>query len=375
MAFSSALHSPPQWIVFRLAALKRASRVIRRLTPPHALDLRADRSEKPPSAGNPLDEFIFIEVEQTLFKVHISLFRLELWSPVQSDNSAHSSRQNNTADPVVLSDTAENFRYFLWDLQAFPHELSHMQDGDSDTDHVVGRLLNIAEMANKHSLSSLEARALESLRHFVLSPYFHSASSTQHCRALSLAIRSTAGHALLRDLSRRLIQRIVRHPSPDPALIRLIEQDQRLRTIQGAVYYRQLVDMEQHLPGQTAAQPVFPPSMDVERRMRFLAAHISLSALSARLFAAAPPLPPSGCPSHSMCSLAWEDMWAQATATCQSPSLGSADVLGRLRTMAPVLNRMVSEAPTMTVECGLAALEAIGSLRDDIIDGLMNHFA
>lgn len=83
---------------------------------------------------------------------------------------------------VVLSDTAENFRYFLWDLQAFPHELFQMQQG-SDVPHVVERPLNIAEMANKHSLAALEARALMSLRHFILSPYFHSASPTQHCRA------------------------------------------------------------------------------------------------------------------------------------------------------------------------------------------------
>lgn len=180
---------------------------------------------------------------------------------------------------------------------------------------------------------------------------------------------------------RRLSHHILRQSSPpDPALIHLIEHDPRLRKLQGAVYYRQLIDLERPLPGSPSAQPVFPSGMDVERRMLFLSAHISLSALCARVSSEAPPIPASGCPSHAMCALAWADMWAQAAATCclqvgsRTPPQpeGSADVLGRLRAMTPVLNRMVTEAPTMSVGCGLAALDAVGAL---IIDGLMGHFA
>ncbi|KAJ7690345.1 hypothetical protein B0H17DRAFT_1201695 [Mycena rosella] len=380
MAFSSALYSPPKWVLFRLAALKQASRLIPHLTPTLAPYLREDKSERASSAlldnrGRNQDEFVFLQVDQTLFKVHVCLFRLELWRPADPVCSEEPLPDAIPSDPVVLSETVENFRYFLWDLQAFPHELLHLKDGDSDVPHIVRRLLNIAEMANKHSLTSLEARALESLRHFVLSPYFHSASSTQYCDTLTLATRSTLGHSLLRDLSRRLVHRILRQPSsPDLALVRLVEQDPRLRKIQGAIYYRQLVDMERHLDGRPGMQPTFPPSVDVERRMRFLAAHISLSALSARLCANPPPLPVDDCPSHSACLLAWEAMWTSAS-SAEMTLLGSADVLGRLRAMVRVLHGMVAESSTMPVECGLAALEAVGSVREGVIDGLMDHFA
>ncbi|KAJ6583932.1 hypothetical protein DFH09DRAFT_263968 [Mycena vulgaris] len=383
MAFSLALHSPPKWVLFRLAALKRA-RLMRHLTPTLASKfyLGAERSsDEPPSdqlhdlEENSLDEFVYIEVEQTVFKVHVSLFRLEAWMPVDNVDSAYNPSEN-TADPIILSDTAENFRYFLWDLQAFPHELSHLTDDDCEIFHVVGRLLNIAEMANKHNLSALEARALESLRYFVLSPHFRSAPSAFHCRALSLATRSNLGHDLLRDLSRRLIHHILRQPaSLDPALVSIVEQNHRLRKIQGIIYYRQLVDMEQHIDGRATTQPVFLPSTNVERRMRFLAAHISLSTLSARLWANAPPFPTGGCPSHSLCIRAWENIWGQAAAASQTAPLGSADVLGRLRAMMPILNPMVRDAPTISIECGLAALEAVVSLRDGLINGLMDHFA
>ncbi|KAJ7133516.1 hypothetical protein C8R44DRAFT_870895 [Mycena epipterygia] len=377
MKFSRNVDSPRKWLVFRLAALNRASRLLRHLTPIAAY-LHADNSESPLPVlpddrdGKPLDEFSFFQVEQKLFKVHMSLFRLELWSPALSGNSTQTL---GTADPVVISETADNFRYFIWDLHAFPHELSHLKAGDSDVIPVVERLLNITEMASKHNFSALEIRALESLRQFVLSPYFHSASSAQYCRALSLATRSNFGHDLLRDLSRRLINRILRPGSSlAPALVCLVEQNSLLQRIRGVVYYRQLIDMEWHPEGRPATQPEFPPFMDVEQRMRFLAAHVSLSAFSARLYATAPSLPADGCRSHPLCLSAWEDIWARAAAAAQTTLLGSADVLGRLRVMTPLLKRMVSEAPLMPVDCGLAALEAVVTLGDNIVDGLMEHF-
>ncbi|KAJ7868275.1 hypothetical protein B0H13DRAFT_2064360 [Mycena leptocephala] len=322
--------------LIQIAALNRVSRLIRRmhLSPTLVSYPRTGKSGRPlcvvskdPDAQD-LDGFGMFEVEQTLFKVHMSLFRLKIWSPADSLGSADSSG-NTPADPVILSDTVENFRFFLWDLQAF---------GDSDVIHLVDRLLSITEMANKHNLSVLETHAVESLRHFVMSPYFHSTSSAQHCRALRIAANSTLSSNLLRDLSHRLIHHTIRR-SP------------RLQKLQGAIYYRQLIDMEQYFDDRGSVQPVFPP-MDVERRMRFLAAHNSLSALSARLCTSAPVLPSSGCSSHS--------------------ALG--DILGRLRVMMPLLRRMVSQAPTMSIDCGLAALEAAVALRDEIIDGLLDYF-
>ncbi|KAJ7835499.1 hypothetical protein B0H13DRAFT_2108147 [Mycena leptocephala] len=299
MARSFPLDLSPKWILFRFAALNRVSRLIRRMH----------------------------------LSSHVP-FSPEDLVPADSLGSAHSS--GNTPDPVILSDTVENFRFFLWDLQAF---------GDSDVIHLVDRLLSITEMANKHNLSVLETHAVESLRHFVMSPYFHSTSSAQHCRALRIAANSTLSSNLLRDLSHRLIHHTIRRRSPlDDALLSLAEGDPRLQKLQGAIYYRQLIDMEQYFDDRGSVQPVFPP-MDVERRMRFLAAHNSLSALSARLFRAS-----------------------------ETTFLGSADILGRLRVMMPLLRRMVSQAPTMSIDCGLAALEAAVALRDEIIDGLLDYF-
>ncbi|KAF8215047.1 hypothetical protein K438DRAFT_769234 [Mycena galopus ATCC 62051] len=378
MGISFTLDSPQKWLVFRLAALNRASRLIRRMHLGPTLTLLSyPCTEKSKSqlcavsrdpGGRGPDDFVVFEVEQTLFRVHMSLFLLKIWSPLDSDESTQP--QNITPKPVILSDTAENFRFFLWDLQAFPHELSHLNTGDSDVIHIVNRLLNITEMANKHNLSVLEIQALESLRHFVLSSHFRSVSSAHHCRILRVATSSSLGHQLLEDLSRRLMHHILRCKSPlDGDLLFFAERDPRLQKLQGAIYYRQLIDTERE-----CAQPSdFPPSMDIERRMRFLAAHISLSALCTRTCTSAPLIPSNGCPSHSACLSAWEEVWTSAVVASQPTLLGSADVLGRLRHMIPLLRHMVPAA-TMEIECGLAALEAAVTLRDDIMESLLDHF-
>ncbi|KAJ7740245.1 hypothetical protein DFH07DRAFT_965426 [Mycena maculata] len=382
LVMALSLHSSKKWTAFKFAAFNRASKMMRlgHIPPTLVSYLTAGKSARAilDNVDAPDEnDFCAFEVEEILFKVHMSLFRLEIWwSPADAYGHAPPP-DDNIASPVFLSETAENFRYFLWDLQAFPHELSNLQSGGADVAVVVDRALRIAEMARKHNFSPLETYALESLRQFVLSPYFHSSSTTQHCRSLSVATSSPLGHDLLRDLSRRLIHRILRRKlSLDPALVSFVEADSdpRLREIRGAVYYRQLVDMERHLEGRAATQPVFPAAMDVERRMRFLAAHISLSALAAQLHASAPPIPAGGCRAHSRCLLAWESVWASVAVASGAGALGSADVLGRLHAMMVPLKRMVSETPTLSIDCGLASLEAVVARRDDIIDGLMEYF-
>ncbi|KAJ6623602.1 hypothetical protein B0H10DRAFT_775314 [Mycena sp. CBHHK59/15] len=388
MAFSLALHSPPKWLVFRSVALNRVLRLMRRLTLALASHRylytdpgKSDRSPcSYPDGQDPMskDDFCVFEVEGTQFKVHISLLHLEIYHPSPSVYSAEPLVEDHaiTDGPaaVALTDTAENFRYFLWDLQAFPHELSLLRTNNLDINitPILDRLLNITEMARKHNLAPLEARAVESLRQFILSGYFHSASPTQHCRILNLAVR----HAdLLADFSRRLTSHILRRAAPlDPALV-LAMEEHALRRPLGAAYYRELVAMERRLEGRAATQPVFPRALGVERRMRLLAAHSALTALWAHLRACPPPLPPPrGCRAHARCLAAWAGIWGEAAAAEEAAALGSADVLGRLRAMAPVLRGMVSETPWMTVECALAALEAVSTLRDEIVEGLVDLF-
>jgi hypothetical protein len=141
MAASSclALHSPPKWIGSRLAALTRlASRLIQLHT---LVTFHLRRDISPSACSGDCDEkaaedFLFFEVEQTFFKVctsahaahsrrqtnhrcrqvHMSLFHFGVWPlphPVAKPLSEYIP-----ADIIVLSDTADNFRYFLWDLQA-----------------------------------------------------------------------------------------------------------------------------------------------------------------------------------------------------------------------------------------------------------------
>ncbi|KAJ7250033.1 hypothetical protein B0H12DRAFT_1072216 [Mycena haematopus] len=385
MAISFTLDPPQKWLVLRLAALNRASRLIRRmhLGPSLALPCHSRTGKFKPALrvisrhpdGSGLNDFVVFKVEETMFNVHMSLFLLKIWSPVDSVNST--GPENITADPVILSDTAENFRFFLWDLHTFPYELVHLHTDDSNVIQVVDRLLRITETAQKHNLSVLEIHALESLRQFVLSPYFRSVSSIAHCRALKIALSSNQNQNLLDDLCRRLTYHILRRKSTladDSDLISLVEGDSRLKKIRGAVYYRQLIDIERRLDDRAAEQPELSPVKDMERRMRFLAAHVSLSALSARVCASPPLIPCCDCSSHSACLLAWEETWTSAVAASETRFFGSVDILGRLRHMMPLLKRMVPAATTISIECGLAALEAVVALRDDIMDSLLNHF-
>ncbi|KAJ7741384.1 hypothetical protein B0H16DRAFT_1728635 [Mycena metata] len=388
MAKALVLDSPPKWTNFRLATLKRVLRLVRTHLGPTLVSHRlAGKTEKllNPKPSEPSqeaddglddrDDIYIFEVEQTLFKVHHSLFRLKIRSSV--DSTTASSFVRDSPNTVVLPDTAENFRFFLWDLQAFPYELRQLKSSDLNMTHVVDRLLNITEMAIKHDLSVLESHALESLRNFVLSPCFCHASSKEYSRILRIATTTTlTPNTLLRDLSCRLVQQILRRREPgDPTLLSLAENDPRLQKIQGALYYCELIATEQHFLDRARTQPVFPKTMDVERRMRFLAAHISLSALSEHLCAFAPALLPRGCPSHSTCQDTWAGVWTTAVAVSNTTWISSADVLGRLRVMMPLLKRMVSESPSISIDCSLAALEVTGALRDEVVDTLLDHFS
>ncbi|KAJ6508271.1 hypothetical protein C8R45DRAFT_1089461 [Mycena sanguinolenta] len=381
---------PPKWLVFRLAALNRASRLLRHMHlamgPSLALlsySLKRPLKPEPPLRAvlkDPdvcgLDDFVVFEVEQTLFKVHLSLFLLKICSPLDSVDLT--KPRNITTDPVILSDTAENFRFFLWDLHAFPYELVHLHTGDSDVIQVVDRILNITEMAQKHNLSVLEIHALKSLHHFILSPHLHSISSSQHCRALKIAMTGSISQNLLDDLSRRLTYHTLRrHKSGlahDLDFLSLVDgADSRLREVRGAVYYRQLIDIERR-PDNQQPDFEFPPILAKDMEERCLRAHISLSALSARLCASAPLIPSCDRSSHSACLRAWEEIWASAVAVSETRFMGSVDILGRLRHMMPPLKRMVPAATTMSLGCGLAALEAVSALQDHIMDTLLDHF-
>ncbi|KAF8177005.1 hypothetical protein BJ912DRAFT_692766 [Pholiota molesta] len=82
-----------------------------------------------------------------------------------------------------------------------------------------------------------------------------------------------------------------------------------------------------------------------------------------------------GCTTHADCLASWTEMWLGAGSASQTLLHGSADVLGRLKTMMILLRKsMRTSTSPITLDCALAALESITATRDDIVSGLMDHF-
>ncbi|KAJ7274086.1 hypothetical protein C8J57DRAFT_251604 [Mycena rebaudengoi] len=356
MALSVLLQSPPKWIVFRFVALNRVAKRIRHLAPT-LQHLSSENSARDP--GNQdvdqiLDEFWVFKVEDAVFKVHASLLRLEVPSPHRTWLPVYDSVPSS---PVILSETAENFRYFLWDLQAFPYEVSLLEHDDLHTASnitsritaLIDRLLNIAETAQRHHLLSLESRSRESLCDFVLSQYFHCASPTQRRRILNIAVRpvstslqsqTDSDNLLLHAFSRRIKRHRNTSRQPDPALAQSASGKYGVRPIQKAT------DID-------AAKQSF----------HFLV----------------PPLPSYGCRSHPACLDAWAQIWAQAAGEALqtppsplprpsifTPSTSISPTKATLHLMTPILQRLVAATPLMSVQCGLDALEAFNTVRDGL---------
>jgi len=257
-----------------------------------------------------------------------------------------------------------------------PSQLLSTSDTDSPS---LEKLLNIAELTNKYCIASYESWALERILSLAQNPvgFLRHAPPTMCARVLNIAALSNHKR-LLDTITHRLIARMLwsdidRQPILDVA------QARGLRKLQGVVYYKELVDLEKmsfDVDGYTSSssRPVFPPSTSVEKRMRFLAAHHSLVNLWECVRTTPPVFVEHGCASHAECLTAWTDLWVGAAEANQTLRHGSADVLGRLKSMMIVLKKTMMESSYMSLGCVLGALEAITTTRDDIVAGLMDHF-
>lgn len=315
--------------------------------------------------------FCAFQVENTLFNVHQVLLSREpsafgdMLSLPQPVNGAEGSDET----PVFLSDTVQQFRDFLWALYAPPNEL-FLETG-------IYRLLNVAEMANKYCFSSLEAWTIENIYALAKEPNsgpLHSASPDICGRILGVAM--LCDHQKLQDLvTQHLISRILWYNTPPETVLGIAEKYQ-LRTLIGVCYYRQLVNMERACSRRNsrATQTVFPLSVDIGKHMHFLAAQHSLSSLWEHIRSLPPSLSCEGCPSHAECELAWQLMWFQAGEIDEALRQGSADILGRMKALMLGLRKAMAEAPSMTMQCKMVALEAITEIRDEVIEGLLTHF-
>ncbi|KAF8651915.1 hypothetical protein AX16_004560 [Volvariella volvacea WC 439] len=173
----------------------------------------------------------------------------------------------------------------------------------------------------------------------------------------------------------------------------------------------------------------FPSTFDPEMVKRFSLAYQSLSGYWNRHFQNSPPsfttvptvtvvknnnwgdaqklYPWTHCRSHAECLRAWENLWFTAESFEQSwirdglEMCNSVDVLKRLEVRTTLLNELVTgevgggaaaggyggeeegffggsqglkKGPGMNIDCSLAALERLTQVREEIIDGLLDHF-
>ncbi|PPQ78735.1 hypothetical protein CVT25_010738 [Psilocybe cyanescens] len=329
--------------------------------------------------------FCVFRVENTLFKILNYIHQVHKCYLLREPSAfgdmfslpiSPGVREGTSDDaPIPLFDTVEQFEDLLWVLYAIPSQLFSSNDNEGPS---IERLLNIAEMTNKYCIASYESWALEKLYTLAKNPVgFLRTSSAEVCaRALNIAALCD-DRRLLDMICHRLIPRILWSDVEREPFLQ-VAQNRGLRKMQGVLYYKELIEMDKASSNSNSrASPsrlIFPPSLAVEKRMRFLSAHYSLCSLWECVAMDAPMFIDHGCPSHAECLSAWTAMWTEAASAHQTLRHSSVDVLGRLKAMMLILKKTVRDSEAMTLGCTLAALEAITLTRDDIIAGLMDHF-
>ncbi|KAJ4481885.1 hypothetical protein J3R30DRAFT_2097536 [Lentinula aciculospora] len=412
------------------------------------------------------DTCCILKAQNTLFKVHKlvicrdgSAFERKLWFR-RSGISLGASDLN----PLIVRSPSDKFRDLLWVLHAFPPDFYLNPEDDFDesyTDYHVEfrsvplqRLLNVAEMAHKYSFRSFECWAIHQICRTLRCPTpqgsgkvgtSSAASSTTLIPPMSgnnkpdldspslleepleisdetdelysrlLLIALTCDHpSLLHYLVQKLVTKILWYNHvPGVSLVRMLEQHRNhpaLGTLLGVVYYRILIDMPQtsdtdeDYPAEP--QPIFPPTMNVERRMQFLAAHHRLAQTWKYIRSSPPVLQCSGSPrrynsssrkalrQHDSCDESWRCLWRTACHQAESRTFilyagvalkghqkdpdahgGSfADVLGLLKITMLQLRKLTTCTSSLCMDCSLEGLEAVDLLRDQLIEGLINMF-
>lgn len=239
------------------------------------------------------------------------------------------------------------------------------------------RLLNIVEMTNKYRFGSYRIWAIETLCLVLQNPAGPLRQAAPELLARVLHVVARCEHRTLLDLlTRHLISRLLWYNIRSDAILEIAERH-RLAKVIGVIFYKQLVALEQvSYDGRIPNPLLFPPGIHVERRMQLVAAQHSLTKLWHRL-RVTPPLfhHDDGCVDSEECRRVWVQLWMNGThADALSRLHGSADVLGRLKMVMINLRKTLSGTASMSVPCTLSALESISQARDDIVDGLIDHF-
>lgn len=365
-------------------------------------------------------KFCVLRVKNKLFKVHKSV--------LERDNSAfskmfrfHPSQADDTDDtnPICLSDSVDQFRDLLRVLYSFPKELPKL-DIDGSNRNKLPRLLNVGELALKYRFTTLETWAVEHLRLIISDDSFCLTDDGARkeldiddtmARVLEFSVAGDH-HSLLDAVVKKLMTQVLWHDFfPGLRLLEVSErhslQSTSLHRLLGVLYYRMLVTLETTEPTSTHTQPIFPPLMNLEKRMRFLSAYQSLTAVWNRLCSSPPPLPVSepqddditlsDFPTHlntlpdphTSCTKAWTQHWFAAAQQvnashhrCHESSRAGlnhshsspAAVLANLKQMMLILRKGTADSRTMCPQCSMDGLEAIALIRDEVIESLGDMF-
>ena len=230
-------------------------------------------------------------------------------------------------------------------------------------------------MTNKYCIGSYEAWALDRILFLSQSPsgFLRHAPSALCARVLNLAV--VCHHEKLLDtVTQRLVSRMLWSEMDREPVLRVAE-NRGLRKLQGVAYYKELVELEKSTyNGRGDTPSVFPLSMSAGKRARFVSAHHSLVNLGKSICITPPVFIPARCSTHAACMDTWIDLWRDAGVANRTLRHSSADVLGRMKSMMIHLKKSMMGSNSMTLSCSLAALEAITTMRDDVIAGLMDHF-
>ncbi|KAJ7600854.1 hypothetical protein C8J56DRAFT_911453 [Mycena floridula] len=363
------------------------------------------------------EAFCVLRVQNKLLKVKKSI--------LDRDNSAfskmfqfHSSSESND-EPICLSDKSAEFCDLLHILDAFPTNLPTIEM-DETSCRKVGHLINVAEMAHKYVFRTVEQWAVSSISTIVAEPNsFEPApvgiSDLDDTIARILEIATIGHHASLLDtVTRKLITHILWYNLfPGPRLLEVAErhchQNPAVNRVLGVLYYRMLVNLETTKHGNSPIamppQPKFPPRMNIEKRMRSLAAQQELTNIWNRLSSTPPPLPSAeprddvtlsdfplhftSLPNpHSCCIKTWSTLWLDAVRHVMAHRRAEANVcfhdhrdvnpaavMENLKQIMLWIRSATSSSNSICVECSLGGLEAIAMIRDEIIDSLAGMFS
>ncbi|PPQ64840.1 hypothetical protein CVT24_008205 [Panaeolus cyanescens] len=377
------------------------------------------------------DGSCIILVEDVLFNVHRSMLSRDsssfktMFSLPQGQNVVEG---HSDVNPIMLvGDTPEEFRHFLWALYALPPELALVTSSEAN----ITLLIDIGRVSNKYSFKSLETWALDAIQKYVTqkpSPILapphaqHSSNGSpstiadQVTRLIRLA--QLCHHARLLETMIGLLRQLMTTSVQYAYLAMTLADELDLRSLRGAAYLEVMQkatvvkkisvnvvrpsssapSLASNSSGNSAASLPQLQSQDTvssdghegtidssgrliiskEQQLRLLAGYYRLTSTWDQLRLT--PLPfdhatSCGATWHQQgCTQSWLEFWKEKTRSEGVMNLGLADVLGRLRLVQKEYERWGS-ATYMHHDCRLSAKKAISDVIKRVEEALPDYFS